>query len=162
MQGPTLQIRDADVDDLEALSALCLRSKAHWGYDQDFMQQCREALTLTSESLAANPTRVAWDADGGLLGLAAYQLQGGEACIELLFVEPSAMGRGVGKALLADLLGRLAEKAYAEVWVLSDPGAEAFYLSQGAVRIGLRASDCIPERKLPWLRIGLHSPPTPL
>ncbi len=34
-------IRAARPGEADALSALCLRSKAHWGYDDDFLERCR-------------------------------------------------------------------------------------------------------------------------
>jgi hypothetical protein len=40
----TTIIRPAQADEVEALTALALRSKAHWGYDDAFMEACRAEL----------------------------------------------------------------------------------------------------------------------
>ena len=48
-------LRPARIEDLEALSALCLRSKAHWGYDAAFMAAWGQELTLTP--LGPHPER---------------------------------------------------------------------------------------------------------
>ena len=40
------RLRAARVEELDALSTLCLRSKAVWGYDKEFMNACRAELTL--------------------------------------------------------------------------------------------------------------------
>lgn len=42
-------IRRARTDEGPILSVLALRSKTVWGYDDDFVQACREKLTITPE-----------------------------------------------------------------------------------------------------------------
>lgn len=46
-----LVFRRATAEDLAACSALCLRSKAHWGYDAAFMRVCAAELTLTAADI---------------------------------------------------------------------------------------------------------------
>jgi hypothetical protein len=41
-----MTMRKAKPEDIEALNALCFRSKAVWGYDDGFMEACREELSL--------------------------------------------------------------------------------------------------------------------
>ena len=36
------------MDEADCLTALCMRSKAHWGYDAAFMHACREELRMTA------------------------------------------------------------------------------------------------------------------
>src|SRR5687768_14923343 len=50
--GDVARIRRARPDEAEHLTALTLRSKAHWGYDADFMAACVPSLTITSERIA--------------------------------------------------------------------------------------------------------------
>ena len=155
---PTFDIRDALATDCAAATDLCLRSKAVWGYDEQFMRQCRDALAVTPERLQTWRVRVAEGPRRELLGIAAASVDNtarDRAELELLFVEPSAMGAGIGGALLADTLAILRGQAVATLWILSDPGAEPFYVGQGAVREGLRPSDAIAGRQLPWLRIAV-------
>ena len=52
------RIRRARGREAAALSALAMRSKAHWGYDAAFMAACRAELTLTPEGIAARPVFV--------------------------------------------------------------------------------------------------------
>ena len=42
----TATVRAARPAEAEAISALALRSKAHWGYDPAFLEACREDLTI--------------------------------------------------------------------------------------------------------------------
>ena len=44
-----VELRPARRDEATALSALCMRSKAFWGYDHLFMEACRQEFTLTAE-----------------------------------------------------------------------------------------------------------------
>ena len=47
-------IRRARPEEAGVLSALALRSKAHWGYDADFLAACRDDLTLIPEEIATS------------------------------------------------------------------------------------------------------------
>jgi hypothetical protein len=57
-------IRPARIGEAAALSDLCIRSKAVWGYDEWFMAQAREALQVSVEEIAAGDVWVATAADG--------------------------------------------------------------------------------------------------
>lgn len=72
----------------------------------------------------------------------------GEGVLELLFVDPPAIGSGVGAALLRDVLDR-----HPVLLIESDPDAEPFYLRFGAERIGTSVSSAT-GRALPLLRIA--------
>jgi hypothetical protein len=45
------RIRPARPSEAHALTALVLRSKAHWGYDAGFMAQVRPVLTVTPDMI---------------------------------------------------------------------------------------------------------------
>lgn len=45
-------IRLARVTEAEILSDLALRSKAHWGYDAEFIEACRDELTVDASEVA--------------------------------------------------------------------------------------------------------------
>ena len=51
-------MRPAKSSDVDALSVPALRSKAHWGYDEEFLSACQEELTLHKDDLATRPTFV--------------------------------------------------------------------------------------------------------
>ena len=50
-----LTIRPPTVDELSGLSDLCFRSKAVWGYDEEFMEACRGELSFEPRDLALTP-----------------------------------------------------------------------------------------------------------
>src|SRR3954447_1071030 len=92
----TMRIRSARSGEASAITALVLRSKAHWGYDEAFMAAAAAELTVTEEDLSRADVLVAEREDGTLAGVAAVD----GTVLELLFVDPDAMGRGLGGRLL--------------------------------------------------------------
>lgn len=150
------RIRDARPDECEALSKLCLRSKAHWGYDADFMQACAPYLRVTSDCIMAGHSFVALDREDRVIGVA--QIHPGDAengNLDLLFVDPDQMGTGAGRILFQEAAHRLREAGETAMTILSDPEARGFYERMGAVFIKDRPSDVFEGRKLPWLEMKL-------
>jgi GNAT superfamily N-acetyltransferase len=139
------------------LTALCMRSKAHWGYDADFMRQAEAALTISPSRIATGGFLVAETIAGTVLGVAAIEHLDSPGRFELafLFVEPIAIRTGIGRALFTKA-ARLAARRGGEVmWIVADPFAEPFYRRLGALRVGDAASDSIPGRVLPLLEFRL-------
>jgi GNAT superfamily N-acetyltransferase len=134
-----------------AISALALRSKAHWGYDQAFMQQVKDELTYQPKDLLNNPTFVATE-DEQLLGF--YQLirlDGQRAELEALFVDPAHLGQGIGQRLFEHMAQHCVELGFSAVEIQSDPFAKGFYLHMGCVQTGSRPAASISGRELPLL-----------
>jgi GNAT superfamily N-acetyltransferase len=159
MDRPSFTLRPARPGEEPALSALCLRSKAHWGYDAAFLAACRAALTVDPGLVAAGRVDVA-EADGQALGVVAMEAgpDAGTEEVALMFVDPPAIGLGLGRALLAHALAAAAARGARRALVLSDPGARPFYERMGARLVGMAPSDAIPGRMLPWLEFALQPP----
>jgi GNAT superfamily N-acetyltransferase len=149
-----VNIRDAQVAELDALNGLVLRSKAFWGYDDAFMAACRDELTVTTADLARETVRVAIEGDR-VLGMSAVVIDGEAAELTMLFVDPDAMRRGIGQALLADALGIAAGAGATRVRIEADPNATPFYERAGAVHVGEVPSGSIPGRVLPLLELDV-------
>jgi GNAT superfamily N-acetyltransferase len=156
MPAPAVTLRPAVPAEADALSRLALRSKSHWGYDEQFLAACRAELTLRPEQCDGVRTVVAERA-AVLLGF--YRLDGAAPVAELadLFVDPAALGSGVGGLLLADAVGRARSLGIARLLIDSDPHAEGFYARMGARRVGTVASGSIPDRELPRLELVVGS-----
>ncbi|KGM32594.1 GNAT family N-acetyltransferase, partial [Inquilinus limosus] len=127
MTRPSIAVRPARPEEAEALSALVLRSKAHWGYDAAFMAQVVDVLRVTPEMIRAGGIAVAADRDDRPLGMVSVSVSGAEAEVELLFVDPSAMGQGAGRALWRHAVDAARGGGATALWILADPGAEPFY-----------------------------------
>jgi GNAT superfamily N-acetyltransferase len=149
-----MHLRPAAPGEAEALSALALRSKAHWGYDDAFLDACRAELTLRDDELAARRTLVA-ELDGRVAGFGTLEGDPPYGELGMLFVEPAAIGRGLGGALLAGLVAQARELGFTRLAIDADPFAEAFYRAHGAVRVGEVASGSVPGRVLPQLELDL-------
>ena len=150
-----ITVRRALADEAGALTELAIRAKASWGYDDAFMAACREELTLTAEKMAAWQVWVA-DAGGGIAGMIALSLEHG-AEVEDFFVEPTFQGRGVGAALMAELMATARAAGLTVLEVDADPNAEAIYAKLGFETFSRSPSGSIPGRWLPRMRLTLAS-----
>ena len=160
-------IRAARPEEAGELGALALRSKAHWGYDAAFMEACREELVIPPDQVALRRTYVAVsrgsDADPSapgerrerILGFGTIEGEPPAGELGMLFVDPPAIGRGVGGALFSHLAAVAVEAGFHRLTIASDPNAEPFYLAKGAVRIGGVPSGSVPGRTLPLLAFAL-------
>jgi GNAT superfamily N-acetyltransferase len=148
-----IRIRPARAEEAERLTKLCIRSKAHWGYETEFMRQSANALTVTDAMIAQGRVLVAETQCGRLMGVASLEAMKteGKFDLSLLFVEPSAIGTGIGRTLFEAAVGLVANDGGTSLSILADPFAAAFYQHLGAVKIGEAPSDAIPGRYLPLL-----------
>lgn len=136
--------------DLPALSALCLRSKAWWGYDAAFMDACRGELTLTAGELATSDLIMA-EIRGQAAGLAQVTRGANPADLLKLFVDPPFIGTGLGRLLFDWAAGTARAQGADALTIEADPGARPFYERMGARLVGEAPSGSIPGRMLPLL-----------
>jgi GNAT superfamily N-acetyltransferase len=156
----TTIIRPAHYDEDAALSALCMQSKAHWGYDDNFLKASEPSLAVSKERIADGRVLVAEDMDQRVLGIAAADpLKDGAFDLTLLFVEPDAIGKGVGGKLFAAIVELIAREGAKRLLIEADPNAEGFYKRLGARRIGDAPSSAIPGRTLPLLEFAIPETP---
>ncbi len=154
--APQVTIRPARPGEAAALSALMLRSKAHWGYNQAFLDACRDVLVVEEAMIASGDVLVA-DDGAHPVGVAAVIGDAPEVELDVCFVEPEAIGTGVGR-MLVEAACRLALRRGARTMrVESDPHAVPFYARLGAVPIGEVASGVEAGRTLPLLALRPRS-----
>lgn len=148
-----MPIRLARISEGAALTALSIRSKAHWGYDAAFMEQAAPHLAIPPDLLALGRVWVSTGRDDRPLGVMGLSLPDatGLTDLTLLFIDPPAIGQGHGAALLRQALSTARADGAQRLQVLSDPHALGFYLRHGATQIGTAPSDAIPGRLLPML-----------
>jgi N-acetylglutamate synthase-like GNAT family acetyltransferase len=156
----TVTLRPARVDEAEALSALTRRSKQSHGYSDEFMARFMSVgdMVITPESISQNPVMVA-EIDGRVAGFAHLKpLDHPDAvCLEDLFIEPDAQGKGVGRVLFDWALATAAERGYDWLEWESDPNAAGFYEKMGGEKIGETKSTLIEGRVLPAYRMRVKS-----
>ncbi len=147
-------IRPALIEELPALSDLCLRSKGMWDYDPDFLEGCRAPLTIHPVNLETDHVMVA-EAETRILGVVQLSILGEEAELDKLFIDPEAAGMGVGGALLDWALDKARASGAKSLTLASDPFAQNFYEKYGARKIGTVPSEVDPDRTLPHMQIAL-------
>ena len=144
-------VRGARPGEAAALTALAVRSKAHWGYDDTFMQMSQASLTVSAADVASGRVLVA-ERQGLLFGMAKVEPDGE---LGMMFVDPLCLNRGVGRALF-DAAVALARRLGAQrMAILADPNAAPFYERMGARLVSQAPSDAIPGRTLPLYEYDL-------
>jgi GNAT superfamily N-acetyltransferase len=152
-----MSIRPARSGEGASLTALCVRSKAHWGYDATFMTLSAATLKVSEDDIAAGRVMVAVDDAGRVIGMASVVPDGDTADLDALFIDPPAIGSGAGRALF-DAAVALARKHGAKrMTILADPNAAVFYERMGARYLRNAPSDAIPGRTLPLYEYDLTS-----
>jgi GNAT superfamily N-acetyltransferase len=149
-----LTIRQPTVDELSGLSDLCFRSKAIWGYDEEFMEACRGELSLEPRDLELTSIAVA-EHGGKPIGVAQLKVVDDEADLLKLFVDPNALRSGTGKALLAWATDVARKLGATRLTIEADPDAAPFYRRMGAYDVGQAPSGSVPGRMLPKLAMNL-------
>ena len=146
-----MQIRKAMIEERHQINAMIMRSKAHWGYDEAFMEACREELSLNAERLLSDNLRVIAN-DNVVIGTVELVMDGQEAHLHKLFVDPHVIGSGTGRILYEWALTRAKSFNATAMLIDADPDASKFYEHMGAKIVGKIPSGSIPGRYLPLMR----------
>lgn len=139
------------------LTALCIRSKAHWGYDAEFMRLSAASLRVRSTDIALGRVLVAADGKDRAIGVASMIPEGNSADLDLFFVDPPFLGRGVGRVLFEAAARSARLYGARALTILADPNAAAFYERMGARFLRNAPSDAVPGRTLPLYEYDLTS-----
>jgi GNAT superfamily N-acetyltransferase len=143
-------IRSPRVDELPGLSDLCFRSKAVWGYDEEFMKACRTELSFSPQDLELTHVAVA-EEGRRIFGVVQVRIAADDAELLKLFVEPEVLRKGTGKALFAWATDISRKMGAHRMIIEADPDAAPFYREMGAHDAGTAPSGSIPGRMLPRL-----------
>jgi GNAT superfamily N-acetyltransferase len=150
-----IAIRNANPGEGAGLTALCMRSKAHWGYDTAFMRKCAAALLVSEASIAAGRVLVATDEAGRTIGTVSVAEDDEGPELALMFVDPPAIGSGAGRVLFEAAVRLARRLGYRRMAILADPNAAPFYERMGARFVRNAPSDAIPGRTLPLYEYDL-------
>lgn len=150
-----IEIRLAQLSEATILTELSMRSKQSNGYDEAFMEACREELTVTSAQMVAGEYWVAQqDIICGCVCLSADEPnRSGE--INAFFVDPSYQRQGIGKLLWDKVIEQAHLKDLAILRLDSDPSAVPFYEAMGFEIVGETPSGSIKGRVIPRMEMRL-------
>jgi N-acetylglutamate synthase-like GNAT family acetyltransferase len=144
-----VSVRPAGWADHDRLRELTFESKAHWGYDRDFVRSWAEKLTFESEC-----ERWVAELDDEIVAWAALvPPDEGVAVLDDLWVDPAWMGRGVGTRLFALAVDRARELGAERLEWGAEPNSTGFYEKLG----GRKLRDHVSEwgRSTPWMGLDL-------
>ena len=146
-----MQIVRATPKHAETLTEIAHAAKRDWGYPESWIAAWGDTLTMRPEFIAANIAYCAVN-DDRIAGF--YVLAQADDGIQLdhLWILPSVMGRGIGRALFDHAAAEARTLGADLIRIEADPNAEGFYQRMGAVRVGTRVSYIEGERReLPLL-----------
>lgn len=146
--GPMLIVR-ANLCDASTLSEIAWAAKAFWGYPSEWMEQWRHQLTITTNFIATHETFVA-KIDHEIVAFHALLQSPRSMRLEHLWVRPTRMGQGIGRALFRHAAQRAAALGASTLTIEGDPHAAPFYRRMGAVPAGHSTTEYeYGSRKLP-------------
>jgi GNAT superfamily N-acetyltransferase len=134
------RFRAARLEDAPLLTALKCRSKAHWGYDAEFMSQFAADHPVTEALIATVRYEVAEDQTGTICGYFSLEWNHDVLILDDLFVEPVVIGTGCGKALFLRAVATARDMGATAFSFDADPNAEGFYAHLGCQVVGRRES----------------------
>lgn len=144
------RLRPARAADAPRLTQIAHAAKRHWGYPEAWIALWRAGLSVRPAHLRSHAVTVALSR-GRVAGFVSVRIAGRSAELEHLWVLPAAIGRGLGRALLAHALRHCARRGVRVLEVAADPYAAGFYRALGGRDAGAVRSVPVP-RKLPCLR----------
>jgi len=161
MSAPGLVIRPARSGEASILTELCIRAKAHWGYDSPFMTAAARLLRIHEDEIGAGRVLTALHGQDSAtpsgVAVVAPLRRPGWCEISHLFVAPECFGIGIGRALFQAAIGLAENQGARHVSILSDPNAALFYAKLGARRCGEAPSGVARSRMLPLFEFAIAS-----
>ena len=154
-ETPSWRIRRALPAEAGNLSKLAFRSKAYWGYSDQFMQACLGELTIDAPYIENNPV-FAIEFEASVVGFYALeQVSASQTELGYMFIEPAFIGKGYGRKLMDHAKQQACKAGYTKIIVQADPNVKQFYRAAGGTLMGTRPSASIPDRELPLFQIIL-------
>ena len=145
-----VRIRDAAPAERAALEDLQRRSADVWPDYREQLAANPDVIEVDAEAIAHRRVRVAVDPASGAIAGFSVVLPPIARSVELdgLFVDPPAMRRGVGRALVEDVAATAHAIGATRLEVIANPGAVPFYEALGFTDDGQAATTFGPAPRL--------------
>ena len=143
--GPIL--RRAELGDCQALTALMLRSRAYNGRYREMVENYPVTETMVGNGEV-------WLAEREQRIVAFYRLDIGNADLDLMFVDDSEQGKGIGRLIFAHLKSFAASCGIGHVTIVAHPPAADFYRRMGAVDVGVSRAKSANRWDRPILQLA--------
>jgi GNAT superfamily N-acetyltransferase len=136
-----VEIRDGQPADVPRLEALQLRASLVWEDDRENLTANPAAVTVPSAAVTDGRVRVAL-CGAEIAGFSLVLPLRASVCeLDGLFVDPRFMRRGIGRALVADLVARARVEGATRLTLDANPHAAAFYEAAGFSTVGETQTD---------------------
>lgn len=146
-----MEIVRATPADAARLTEIAFAAKRHWGYPEHWIQTWRDILTMRPEFIGANLAYSAME-DGRAVGFYLLTTESDGLHLDHLWILPSAIGRGIGRALFEHAAEQGKRLGFETIKIEADPNAAGFYERMGARRVGTQVTEIEGERReLPLL-----------
>ena len=143
-------VREALLEEAKELSNLALFSKATWSYSEEFIQACKEDLTITEQYIKNNYVYVLEEKQE-IIGFFSFQRKEAES-LDFLYLDPKYKGKGYGRILWESVIQKATALNMKSFTIDSDPNAKGYYIKMGAKLIGEIPSTVFKDRLLPLLQ----------
>lgn len=144
--------RPAQIADLDDINSLIRNSKSYWGYSSSFLEDFMTHWGVKKRYLYTNEV-ILFEAKNELIGLFAFKMDMENTPeLDLFFVNPTYIGKGVGRSMWQQALFHARHHGWSEFKIITDPHAEQFYKHMGAQTTGIFES--FPGRLVP--RMTMH------
>jgi GNAT superfamily N-acetyltransferase len=149
-----IRIRKAQSGDGRELTRIAHAAKRFWGYPEKWIRLWKPDLTVTSDFIRDHPVYCAVRGSA-IVGFYGVSGTGPRRELEHMWIDPDAIGSGVGRLLFGHLVRHLRRAGVTKLTIASDPNAEGFYRKLGARRVGSVPSQPA-GRRLPLLVVDLR------
>jgi GNAT superfamily N-acetyltransferase len=153
------EVREVDPSEANQLTQLAHLAKAYWGYSPRFMEAFDDELTISPDDL--NNDRYVFRVGTCNGKICSFYTLDKESetkdSVEMsaLFVEPTAIGKGLGKFLFEHSIQEAKNLGAHSMMIHSDPYAEKFYTKMGAKNVRDVPSRSVEGRTIPLLKYEL-------
>jgi GNAT superfamily N-acetyltransferase len=150
-----LTLLRAQPEHAETLTKIAIASKRYWNYPERWIEIWTPQLTISPAYIAHHETWVVFINEEPV---AFYSLkQDGESpWLDNLWVLPTFMGQGIGEFLFRHALIRARKLGVTVLRIQSDPNAQGFYETMGALKVGEHLGEVDGQpRILPVMEIKL-------
>lgn len=149
-----MKIQKAKIEDHIRLTEITKKSKSHWGYSEEQIQNWSNSLTITVEYIEQNPVFNLVE-ENQIIGYYSYiRLENNQVELDNLFLLPEYIGKGFGSFLMNDFLERMRNEKCKRIILDSEPNAEQFYQKIGFQKIG-EFETSIKNRFMPIMEMSL-------
>jgi GNAT superfamily N-acetyltransferase len=145
-------MRQAVPEEGERLREIEIASKAHWGYDEDFMTRFASVVSMSPEYVLKHDVWVL-ENEGDVAGFYGLIHHEGFCVLDHLWLLPRFIGSGFGRLMFEHAVQRAAEVDASRLEWEAEPNSIAFYRRMGARQV--RETHSTLGRTVPIMALDL-------